>query len=77
VFHSGACVAPPLEQIDDEAQRRLDGIAPGVLRHVLLQNVVLHRAAQLRARDALALRRRHVKAEQDHGGPLIVIDVET
>ena len=36
----------PLEQVDDQAQRGLDGIAPRVLRHVLLEDVILHRAAE-------------------------------
>ena len=55
----------PLETIDDEAQRGLDREAPRVLRHVLLQNVVLNRAAQLVRRNALFLRRRDVERPEN------------
>src|SRR5947209_8578837 len=34
----------PLEAVDNQTQRRLDREAPGMLRHVLLQDVVLDRA---------------------------------
>jgi hypothetical protein len=58
----------PVEQVDDESQRRLDGIAPRVLRHVLLEDVVLDRAAQLLGRHALAFGGGDVEAEEDHRG---------
>jgi hypothetical protein len=41
-----------------------------VLRHVLLEDVVLYGSAQLRARHALTFRRRDVEAEQDDGRPV-------
>jgi hypothetical protein len=54
----------PLEHVDDDLQRGLDRIHPGVLRHVFLEDVVLYRAAELVTGNALPLRRRHVEAEQ-------------
>ena len=66
----GRMCGAPLEHVDDDLERRLDGIHPGVLGHVFLENVVLHRAAQLLARDALLLRRRHVEAEQHRRRPV-------
>src|SRR6185312_10565551 len=56
----------PLEVVDDETQRRLDGIHPRVLRHVLLEDVVLDRTAQFPDVDALLLCRRDVKRKQNH-----------
>jgi hypothetical protein len=46
VFHCGTYCAQYSNHVDDQPQRRLDREAPGVLRHVLLEDVVLHRAAQ-------------------------------
>ncbi len=60
----------PLEQVHDQAQRGLDRITPRVLRHVLLEDVVLHGAAKQLARHSLLLGRRHVEAEQDHRRPV-------
>ncbi len=44
------------------------GIDPGVLRHVLLEDVVLDRPLEPVDRHALLLRRRDVEAEQHRGG---------
>jgi hypothetical protein len=76
VFHLG-CAGRPLEQVHDDLERRLRRIDPRVLRHVLLEDVVLDRALELVDRDCPALGRRNVEAEQHRGGPLIVIEVET
>jgi len=67
----------PLEHVDDDLERGLDGIHPRVLGHVLLENVVLHRPAELRDRDALLFGRGDVEANRMAGRALIVIDVET
>ena len=61
---------PPLEAVDDEAQRGLDGKAPRVLRHVLLEDVILDRAAQLFGRHALLLGGGDVEAPQDDRRPV-------
>src|SRR6185312_15172668 len=58
----------PLEAIDDQTQRGLDRETPRVLRHVLFQNVILNRAAQLVARYALLLRRGNVERPQNDRG---------
>src|SRR5258708_24498279 len=60
----------PLEAVDDQTQRGLDGKAPGVLRHVLLQNVVLNRALQLVARYALLFGGGDVEGPEDDRGPV-------
>jgi len=60
----------PLEHIDDDLERGLDRIHPGVLRHVFLEDVVLHRAAERMTRNALPLGRRHVEAEQQRRRPV-------
>ena len=57
----------PLEHVDDDLERRLDRIHPRVLGHVLLENVVLHRAAELRDRDALLFGGGDVETEQNGG----------
>ena len=65
----------PLEHVHDDFERGLDRIDPGMLGHVLLEDVVLHGAAQLGDRDALFLGCGDVEAEQNrrravdrHGG---------
>jgi hypothetical protein len=55
----------PFEAVNDQAQRGLDREAPRVLRHVLLEDVVLDRAAELLRRDALPLRRRDVERPEN------------
>ena len=65
MFHFGVCSARPLEQVHDDLERGLRREDPGVLRHVLLEDVVLDRALQLVDRHALLLRRGDVEAEQD------------
>ena len=55
----------PLEAVDDQSQRRLDREAPGVLRHVLLQDVVLNRAAQLVATTRPAARPRRCRTPRE------------
>ena len=57
----------PLEHVHDDLERGLDWIYPGVLGHVLLEDVVLHGAAQLVRRDTLLLGRGDVKAEEHRG----------
>src|SRR6202035_5493225 len=58
----------PLETVDDESERWLDGIDPRVLRHVLLKDVVLDSAAKLLRIDALLCRGGDVEAVENHGG---------
>src|SRR6185437_5188565 len=55
----------PLEHVYDDFEGRLDGIDPCMLGHVLLEDVVLHRAAELADRDALLLGGGDVEAEQN------------
>ena len=57
----------PLEHVDDDFERGLDRIDPGMLGHVFLEDVVLDRAAQFRDRDALLFGGRHIKAKEDGG----------
>src|SRR6266566_4497412 len=52
------------------SERGLDGINPRMLRHVLLQDVVLNGPAQLRRIDTLLLRRRDVEAIENYRGPV-------
>ena len=66
----GRVCGAPLEHVDDDLERRLDGIHPGVLGHVFLENVVLHRAPQRRARHALLLGCGDVEAEQHRSRPV-------
>src|SRR2546423_5519876 len=56
----------PLEAVDDKSKRRLDGVHPRVLRHVLLEDVVLNGTAELPGIDALLFRRRDVEAVEDY-----------
>src|SRR5437868_2780270 len=60
----------PLEAIYDKSQGWLYWIHPGVLRHVLFENVVLDGPAQFPRIDALLFRRRDVEAVEDDGGPI-------
>ena len=65
VFQSGVCSAHHSNMSTMIFSAGSDGIDPRVLRHVFLEDVVLHRAAQLRDRHALPLRRGDVEAEQN------------
>jgi hypothetical protein len=58
----------PGEHVHDQAERRLRRVDPGMLRLVLLQDVVLHGASQLRRTHSLPLGGDHVEAEEDDGG---------
>jgi hypothetical protein len=60
----------PLETVDDESQRWLDRIDPCVLRHVLLEDVVLDCATQLPRIDPLFLRGRDIEAVEYDGRPV-------
>ena len=66
----GRVLRAPLEHVDDAAQRRLRREDPGVLRLVLLEDVVLDGSSELIRRDALPLGRRHVEAVEDDGRPV-------
>ncbi len=68
VFHCGRVLRRPLEQVHDDLERGLGGIDPGVLRHVLLEDVVLDRPLEPVDRHPLLLGRRDVEAEQHRGG---------
>ena len=57
-----------LDRVRDQPQRRLRRPDPGAAARVLLEDVVLDRAAQLRPRHALLLGGRDVEGEQDRGG---------
>ena len=70
VFHLGVCSAAHSNRSTITLSAGSAGIDPGVLRHVLLQDVVLHRALQLLDRHALTLGRRDVEAEQHRGGAI-------
>src|SRR6266550_6232571 len=58
----------PLEAIDDQSERWLNGINPRVLRHILFQNVVLNRSAKLRWIHALLFGGCDVEAVQNYCG---------
>src|SRR5688572_3871443 len=60
----------PCEAIDDQPERRLDREAPGMLRHVLLEDVVLNRPPECSRIHALLLGRGNVEAVQNHGRPV-------
>ena len=56
------------EDVGDDAQRRPRRIDVGAARDVLLQDVVLDGAGELRGRHALPLADGHVERQQDDGG---------
>jgi hypothetical protein len=58
----------PFEQVDDDLKRRLRRIDPGVLRHVLLEDVVLDCAPEPIDGHALTLRGSDVETEENRGG---------
>ena len=56
------------EDVGDDAQRLTRRVDIGAARHVLLEDVVLHRAGDAARGHALALRDRDVEREQDDRG---------
>ena len=56
------------DEVGREAERRLDGEAPGVARDELLQQIVLHRAAHLVEGNAAALRDGGHHRDEDRRG---------
>ena len=56
--------AAPLEHVDNDLECGFGRVHPSMLCHVLLENVVLHRAADLRNIDALFFGGCHVEAKQ-------------
>ena len=64
----GTSCGAELDRVGDEPQRRARRPDPRAAAHVLLEDVVLDRAAQLRPVDALLLADRDVEREQDRRG---------
>src|SRR5690606_7938076 len=60
----------PLEHVDDEAERWLGRVDPGVLRLVLLQNVVLDGSANFFDRSTLLLGGDDVERGEDGRGAI-------
>ena len=60
--HAGLAVG---EEVGDQAHRRRGRVDPRPARHVLLEDVVLHRARERRLRDAPPARQRDVEGEED------------
>jgi hypothetical protein len=67
----------PLDEVAQQAHRRVHREAPLLLGDVLLEDVRLDRAAQALGRDAVLLGRHDVEGEHDRRGALMVIDTET
>ena len=61
-------VGAELDRVGDQADRRRGRPDPRAARDVLLEDVVLDRAAQLLARHALLVADRDVEGEHDRGG---------
>ena len=65
MFHFGTCVVAVLEDVGGQPHRRLGRVDVVAARHVLLEHVVLDRAAQLLGGDALFLADQLVEQQQD------------
>src|SRR6185503_18523066 len=64
----GRVLGAPLEAVDDETERGLDGEAPGMLRHVLLEDVVLDRPTELVGRHPLFFGGGDIKGPENDRG---------
>ena len=67
VFHFGTFSLAVLEDVGRQAHRRLGRVDVVAARHVLLEHVVLDRAAQLLGGNALLLADQFVEQQQDRG----------
>ena len=65
MFHFGTCSRAVLEDVGGQPHRRLGRVDVVAARHVLLEHVVLDRAAQLLGGDALLLADQLVEQQQD------------